>query len=158
MVAGYGRAVPSTSLPAGLLLAVGCAAIAGCAGPTPDGGAYRRQAQLTAQAVSSIVRTATLAAEAELDGRSLAPFSDTTVSDAETDAGSAQTTFDSRQPPDAAADRLRRQLDAPLSSAVDGLQALRIAQRRGDAGAVRESLRQLEADADTLDRLRRGIP
>jgi hypothetical protein len=131
--------------------------LGGCAGPTRDDGAYREQARLTSQAALSLVRTAVLAAQAELDGRSLQPFSDATVSNAESDAGSVQTTFDSRQPPDATADRLRKEVDQPLGEAVDGLQALRIAQRRGDAVAVGEALHQLRASADALDRLQQEL-
>lgn len=138
---------------AAVAAALTACAVAACAGPTPDAGSYRRQAGLTSRAMVSILQTATTAARAELDGRSFAPYTDTTITDAESDAGAVQTTFDSRQPPDPGSDRLREAVDGPLSDSVDGLQALRIAQRRGDGAGVRQALDQLSGCLSRLQRL-----
>jgi hypothetical protein len=70
---------------------------------------------------------------------------------AEKDALAVQSTFDSVQPPDAAADRLRSTVDDLLGSATTGLTEMRIVSRRGE-------LDKLPALADrlrsTLDELR----
>jgi len=132
-------------------------ALTGCAGPTPHAGAYREQAAQTARSMVGILTTAELSAQLDLHGRSLGPFSDTTVSDAETDAGSVQTTFDSRQPPDPASLRLRDRVDGPLSASVDALQQLRIALRAGDPGRVRAALAQVHAGAESFDRLQQEL-
>jgi hypothetical protein len=73
------------------------------------------------------------------------------ISDAEADASAIRGTFDSIQPPESRADRLRVELDRLLSEAVSTISNLRIAARRDDitglldaAGPLRDLSHRLE--------------
>jgi hypothetical protein len=106
---------------------------AGCVGPARGTGTYGAKAGQAAKAALSAVQTARLATTQALSGRLTEPYLDVVLSNAENDAGSVQTAFDSIQPPDdPAADTLRQQLDGLLSGGTDGLAQLRILARRGD--------------------------
>ena len=73
------------------------------------------------------------------------------IGNAEKDVLSVQGTFDSVQPPDVAADRLRSTVDDLLSSAATGLASLRIACRRGQLDRLSDIADGLRS---TLDKLR----
>lgn len=133
-----------------------CATALGCAGPTTDPAVYREMATETAAAMTGILTTARIAAELGLAGRMLPTVTDTMVSDAESDAGSVQTTFGSRQPPDAASDAVREAVTTPVQDATSALADLRIAVRRGDAAAVRAALVEVRALTAEFRRLQQG--
>jgi hypothetical protein len=103
----------------------------GCAGPSRTDEDFRRKAANTAAAMVAVVETARVTAGAAGSGRLLAPYVAVTLSNAEDDANGIVATFDSVQPPSAAADALRAGLDAALQPAASTLAGLRIAARRG---------------------------
>ncbi len=134
-----------------ILLLVALLAMAGCTGPVRSYDVYRSKAGQTAKAATSAVQTARLAVQAATrhgtGGRYLAQV----LAEADDDAGAAQQTFDAIQPPDARSDRLRAQLDDLLDQAVTGLDALRIAARRGRGDELPELARPLAGTASKLD-------
>ena len=109
-----------------------CLLIAACAGPVPGYGAYRHAALQTAMAMVSDLASAQLAAELGLRGQSFPAFTDGNVTDAENDAGSVNSTFSSRQPPDARSDVLRQKMLRALSGGTSALTDLRVAVRMQD--------------------------
>jgi hypothetical protein len=127
--------------------------LAGCVGPTVTAEGYRNKVRDTARTVAGAVASATYAAELDLGGRLTLAVADTVVSDAEEDAGSAQTALDSRQPPDAQAIALGQRARQPIQDAVDGLRELRIAVRRGDRAAIRKALDELAGPSRELEAL-----
>jgi hypothetical protein len=110
---------------------VGVLALAGCAGPSRTSEDYQNKAANTVEAVISAAQTARLAVRAQIDGKATAPYLSVILGEAEDNVGSVQTTFDSVQPPDARADKLRAAVDGYLGQADQVLSALRIAVRRG---------------------------
>lgn len=128
-----------------------------CAAPTTSAGSYRDKAELSAQMMIGIVGVAQLAATLDLKGRSLATVTDLTVSDAEEDADSVVTTFESRQPPDSEAVRLMKAIDDPLQRASSNLTSLRIAVREGNQKAMRLTLQELDKSLDQLKSFQRKL-
>jgi hypothetical protein len=125
--------------------------VTGCVSPSRTDRDYELKAGNTAKAVASSVATAVLGADAAGRHRATGPYLSVLMGMAEKDALAVQSTFDSVQPPDAAADRLRSTVDDLLGSATTGLTEMRIVSRRGE-------LDKLPALADrlrsTLDELR----
>ncbi|MGZ6804483.1 MAG: hypothetical protein ACXVFU_15670, partial [Nocardioidaceae bacterium] len=121
---------PAPGRAAAVLL--GLLLLSGCVSPSRTGRDYELKAGNTAKAVASSVATALLGADAAGRHRAPGPYLSVLLGRAEEDALAVQGTFDSVQPPDAAADRLRGQVDQVLSDAVDGLAQLRITVRRGE--------------------------
>jgi hypothetical protein len=120
-----------------------CPLIAACAGPVAGYGAYRHAALNTATAVVSDLASARLAARLSLRGQSFPAFTDGNVTDAENDAGSVNSTFGSRQPPDARSDALRQKMRQALSDATSALTDLRVAVRMDDRAQVRKALAEV---------------
>jgi len=136
---------------AALLLVV---ALAACV-PHPVGPArtyekYEGKAVTTAEGALSAVATVRLAADAASKGKSLGPYSAVLTSEQEDALSGAQGTFDSIQPPDDRADRLRDQLDAILTPALDHVSAVRIAAHRGQLDQLATVAAPLEGDARAL--------
>jgi hypothetical protein len=96
------------------------------------------------------VETARLAVDAAAADRATGPYLSVLLSQADEEAGSVHTTFDSIQPPDADADRLRDDVDGLLDEAASVLDDLRIAARRGDTAGLTGKARAL---ADLSQRL-----
>ena len=103
-------------------------------------------------AMVSNLATAQLAAELSLRGSSFPAFTDDSITEAENDADSVNSTFSSRQPPDARSDVLRQKMSQALSDATSGLTDLRVAVRMDDRaqvtralGEVRQSRKQFAA-------------
>ncbi len=116
-----------------LLVASGCVKTIS---PARTFDAYEHKAKDTAESARSSVETARLGARAASDGDAFGPYVSVLLSEAEEGASHAHATFDSVQPPDAHADRLREQLGALLTQADEHLSKLRIAARRGELGAL----------------------
>jgi len=134
-----------------------CLLLAACAAPVPDDGAYRHAALQTAIAMVSDLASGQLAAQIGLRGSSFSSFTDGNVTDAENDAGSVNSTFSSRQPPDARSDVLRQKMSQALSDATSALTDLRVAVRMDDRaqvsralGEVRQSRRHFAAIEQAL--------
>ena len=114
------------------------AALVSCVGPARTSHSYTKKASHSVQDTRSAVETARLAVDAADQDRATGPYLSVLLGQAEDEAGSVQTTFDSVQPPNEAADRLRDDVDSLLSEAVSVLGDLRIAARRGDTGGITE--------------------
>jgi hypothetical protein len=91
-------------------------------------------------AMVSDLASAQLATELGLRGSSFPPFTDGTITDAENDADSVDSTFTSRQPPDARSDALRQRMSQALSDATDALTDLRVDVRMDDRSQVTRAL------------------
>jgi hypothetical protein len=128
-----------------------------CAGPVPGYGAYRHAALQTSMAVVSDLASGQLAAQLGLRGSSFPAFTDGNVTDAENDADSVNSTFSSRQPPDARSDALRQTMDHALSDATSALTDLRVAVRMGNPAAVRKALGEVGRSLQAFDRLQREL-
>jgi hypothetical protein len=125
--------------------------LTGCVSPSRNDRDYELKAGNTAKAVASSVAAAILGAEAAGKQKASGAYLSVLIGNAEKDALSVQSTFDSVQPPDATADRLRATVDDLLASATAGLAKLRIACRRGQLAGLP---RLADAMRSTLDELR----
>jgi len=108
-----------------------CLLLAGCAGPVLDYGGYRHAALNTAMAMVSSLAAAQLAVQDDLRGRNLLAFTDESVTNAENDADSVNSTFGSRQPVGAGSRALSQKMDQALSQGTSALSSLRVAVRQG---------------------------
>jgi hypothetical protein len=131
--------------------------IAACAGPVPDYGAYQHAALQTAMAMGSDLASGQLAAQLGLQGKSFSAFTDGNVTDAENDADSMNSTFSSRQPPDARSDALRQTMGQALSDGTSALTDLRVAVRMQGRAQVRKALAEVGRSLKTFDRLQREL-
>ena len=122
-----------------------------CVAPARSFDVYEGKAVDTADSALSAVETGRLAAETAGDDDSFATTLSVVLADAESDASGARDIFESIQPPDARSDTLRRQLDAMLDRAVDGLSRLRISARRGEISALARVARPLAAVSHDLE-------
>jgi hypothetical protein len=113
--------------------------------------AYEADAYATASEVLAGVQTALLATEASAKGNVFATSLSVLLKDAEDQAGGAQGRFDSVQPPNEDADRLKAELDELLTEAADVLEELRIHVRRGELERLTDIAEPLEALAKKLD-------
>jgi hypothetical protein len=110
--------------------------LAACVAPARSPEAYEGKAGASAQSMHSTVQTARLAVTLAASGKATAPYLSEMLHYAEDDATFIEGSFRSIQPPDAASDRLRSELGADLSTAVDTIERLRIAARRGNVSAL----------------------
>lgn len=124
-----------------------------CVGPSRTDGDFELKAGNTARAVGSALKTARLAADAAGHHKATANYVSVVLGEAEEDASAAQATFDSYQPPSAAADKLRGDVDETLSNAIDGLTALRITARRGQLDRLPTIAAQLEPVSTALEQI-----
>lgn len=131
--------------------------LAACAAPVPDDGAYRHAALQTSMAMVSALASGQLAAQTGLRGNSFSPFTDGNVTDAENDAGSVNSTFSSRQPPDARSDALRQKMLQALSDGTSALTDLRVAVRMGDRTQVRKALAEVGKSLKTFGSLQQEL-
>jgi hypothetical protein len=140
------------------LLLVSALLVAGAVGcvrtvsPARTFDAYEHKAKDTAESVLSSVETARLGARVATDGDAFGPYVSVLLSEAEEGASHAHATFDTVQPPDARADRLRGRLGRLLTRADDHLSELRIAARRGELGTLARVARPLTPLARELER------
>jgi hypothetical protein len=123
----------------------------GCVAPAGSFDAYEDKAADTAESVLSAVETARLAAIAAGEGDAQTQYLSVVLAEAEGDASSARSRFESIQPPDPRSDRLRAQLDGVLDRAVDGLSRLRIWVRRGAVARLPALARPLAGVSRELD-------
>jgi hypothetical protein len=128
-------------------------AATGCVGPSRTDGDFELKAGNTAKAVASALGTARLAADAASRGKATSNYVSVVFGEAEEEASAAQATFDSYQPPSAAADKLRTDVDDTLAKAIDGLAALRITARRGQLDRLAKISAELGPVATTLQQI-----
>jgi hypothetical protein len=134
-----------------------CLLPAACAGPVPDDGAYRHAALQTSMAMVSALASAQLAAGLGLRGSSFPAFTDGNVTNAENDADSVNSTFSSRQPPDARSGALRQTMLQALSDGTSALSDLRVAVRMDDRAQVRKALAEVGKSRKTFNRLQQEL-
>lgn len=133
-----------------------CLPLAACAGPVPDEGAYRHAALQTSMAMVSDLVSGQLAAQLGLRGSSFPAFTDGNVTDAENDADSVDSTFGSRQPPDA----VRRAAAEDAAGPVRRHQRthdLRVAVRIEDRPQVRKALGEVGKSLKTFNDLQQEL-
>lgn len=124
-----------------------------CASPSLNDRDYNAKAGHSAEVMFSIVQTARYAADLRLHGRVPQQLADNVVSNAEQDAQSVLTAFDSRQPPDRQADQKRNSADVPLQNAGNSLTDLRVALRMQDRQQISQALAKLAATLPGLQKL-----
>jgi hypothetical protein len=134
-----------------------CVLLTACAAPVPDDGAYRHAALQTSMAMVSALASGQLAAQTGLRGNSFSPFTDGNVTNAENDADSVNSTFTSRQPPDARSDALRQKMSQALSDGTSALTDLRVAVRMGDRTQVRKALAEVGKSLKTFGSLQQEL-
>lgn len=127
--------------------------VSGCVGPSRTDGDFELKAGNTAKAVASALSTARLAADAAGHGKATANYVSVILGEAEDDASAAQATFDSYQPPSAAADKLRNDLDDTLTKAIDGIVAMRVTVRRGQLDRLPRISAELAPVATALEQV-----
>jgi hypothetical protein len=126
---------------------------AGCVGPSRSDADFELKAGNTAKAVRSALEAALLAADGAGSGKLSSNYVSVVLGEAEADASAAQATFDSYQPPSAASDKLRGDVDDLVSDAVDGLVALRITARRGQLDRLPTIAKQLHPISTALEQV-----
>ena len=120
-------------------LLAAAAAAAACVqpvGPARTADDYELKAKDTAETVLSAVGTAELVVDVATRDRAFPPYVSVSLSEAESEAEAALSTFESIQPPGAGSDRLRDDLTELAGDAVDVLANSRIAARRVDDDAL----------------------
>ena len=128
-------------------------AMSGCVSPSRTTEDYQHKAANTAEAMISAVASAELAGHAYLDGKAFGPFTSVNVTDAESDADSIMSTFDSVQPPNADADALKDRLDTAMQDATSALTDLRIAVRRNHQADTTKALDDLAKAKSDLEKI-----
>jgi Na+-transporting NADH:ubiquinone oxidoreductase subunit NqrC len=128
-------------------------ALSSCAGPTHSRNDYKLKLANTAESLDSSAQTVLMVADLLEHDRALNPYSASVISDAEDDATSAQQTFDSRQPPDEASDKLRQQADKTLEDVVSAITDARVAARGDDLAALRQAASDLKDLITDLQKL-----
>jgi hypothetical protein len=133
-----------------LALAVVTVSLSACGasgGPT----AYEKKAGDAAAEVVSAARTVLLAARLGGDDRTFVPTATVIVEDAEGDASAAVDLFTAAVPPDAASDELRARVLPDMQQAVDVIELVRIAARRGEVASLEQTAVPLQDLASHLD-------
>jgi hypothetical protein len=91
-----------------------------------------------------------MVAETASKGNAFGPYATSVASESEDAASGLQGTFDSIQPPDGRADKLRTHLDDLIADAVTHLADLRISLRRGHLSDAQQTAKPLVKDAARL--------
>jgi hypothetical protein len=137
------RAVPA--LVALMVALSACGSSAG--GPT----AYDKKAADAAAEVVSAARTVLFAARVGGEAKTFVPTATVTIEDVEADASSAVDRFATAVPPDAASDGLRADVLPQMQRALDVIELVRIAARRGDTAALESTAAPLDPLSTRLD-------
>jgi hypothetical protein len=124
--------------------------LSGCVSPSRTDRDYELKAGNTAKAVASSVATALLGAQAAEKHKAGGPYLTVLLVNAEKDALSVQSTFDSVQPPSSTADGLKDQVDELVTAATAGLSEMRTLVRRGELGALPGLAHRLRPTLDDL--------
>jgi hypothetical protein len=133
-------------------LALGSAAcVSHPVGPARTYGKYEGKAVTTAESVLSSVETVLLAAKTGSADHAFGPYLSVLISDTEEDVTGTQGTFESIQPPSAAGDHLRGELDQLLSDVSDHVAQVRIIARRGRIHDLADAAKDLEEDSQKLN-------
>ena len=120
-------------------------------GPGRTYDAYVGKARTTSEGVRSDVATVSLVAGEMAANRVFASYVGSVASESEEAIGGRRSTFASVQPPDERADAVGEQLGDLIDGALADVRDVRVAARRGDAGAVSDLLGRLEDDRRALE-------
>jgi len=120
-------------------------------GPARTDSTYEKKARTTAKSAASSVQSALMAVQTAGRDRAFGPYLSVLLGECEDAANKAEGTFDSIQPPSAASDRLRGELDGLLTDAVDHLSEVRILVRRGRMADLGDKADGLQQTAQKLD-------
>jgi hypothetical protein len=129
------------------LVTVSLSACGASRGPT----AYEKKAADAAAEVVSAARTVLFVARLGGEGRTFVPTAAVTVEDAEGDVSAAVDLFALAVPPDTASDELRARILQDMQRAVDVIELVRIAARRGDVTSLEQTAAPLADLASDLD-------
>jgi hypothetical protein len=129
----------------------------GCVAPAFDHGAYLENAKASLGSAVSEARTAELAVGARLDDRVTRAYADTVITESEEAIGPIEASFGTVDPPDRADDQLRDDILGILGDTEDALAEARIAVRRDDRPALRESQIALAELGDRLDQAKEDL-
>jgi hypothetical protein len=141
--------------PAILLLAA--VLLGGCVAPAVNAGAFQENAKAALSSSVSEARTAALAVQARLDAKVTQPYVNVVVTDSETALGPIQDSFGNVDPPSPQDDALRDTVMAMLADTSDALATARIAVRRQDTAQMRDSVVELAALADRMEKTKDGL-
>jgi len=130
-----------------------CGILVGCAGPTIRDSAVHSQAQKSADAMVSELRTVRLAVRGLQDDKLWWRYADRMVTDSEEAATTIEATFTSRQPPSQESKSAYDEVSKQLSDAADLVVSLRVAVRLHDEGEIRSLEPEIAKAADDLERL-----
>ena len=133
---------------AGFVCAV---ALGGCVAPALDSGAFKHNAIEALDSASSETTTVVLALREKLANHITQPYVDTVVTASEKALGPIEDSFGTVDAPSTADDALRDDVTGLLGDAKDALTDARIAVRRHDEAAMRESLSKLGTVTDQLE-------
>jgi hypothetical protein len=125
--------------------------LASCVAPDRTYEPYEADAVATAEDAASAAQTALLAVDASTRSNVTQNYLSIVLEEAEADASGVQGTFDSIQPPNSEADRLKNELDKLLDDAASVLEELRIAIRRGELEKLPDIAHPLDDTAKKLD-------
>ncbi len=131
---------------------VAVALLASCVGPAKSFPTYESKAVKSVDDASSAVETVRFAIQQAAADRAYSPYLAVLAADAEEDVSTAQGHFDSIQPPNAAADALRKVATDLLSSASTQIVQARIAMRRSDIPTLQRLNRSLTTLSNSIDR------
>jgi hypothetical protein len=126
-------------------------ACAGCASSSRTDEDYRRKVANTAETLSGVLGTIEITLR--VVHRTPAAYLSVMVAEADDDAVATAGNFDAIQPPSAAADKLRDQLDDVMARTTSMLDDLRIAARRnrgGEFDSLAKPLHGLQLELDKL--------
>lgn len=127
-------------------------ALAGCVGPAVTDGGYRAKTAGALQNIASALATAKLTMQLERAGRMTFALTDTSISQAESDASSAQSSWETRQPPSPAALKIHDAVQQPMQDAVSALEDLRITYRNGDDKGIGDALGEVDKAGTAIDK------
>jgi len=147
-----------TTAAAAALLAV---VLTGCAGPTIRDQAVYNQADKSANAMVSELRTVLVATKTQLANRSWWRYADVVVTDSETAATSIQSAFTSRQPPSRSSNRIYADTSTALSDAAELITQMRVALRQRDVTTMeklRPEIAKAATDLESLETRARTQP
>jgi hypothetical protein len=119
------------------------AVLAGCAGPTTTDDGYVAKTTGALNDITSALATARFAQQLDDQGRMTFALTDVSISEAESDASSAQSSWATRQPPSSAALAVHDRVQQPMQDAVSALTDLRIAERRQDRAGIIQAMNEI---------------
>jgi hypothetical protein len=138
-------------------LVLGILASPGCAPPPSSDSAFRSEAQQSAEAMVSELRTTLVATQTQLDDNAWWRYTDVVVTEAETAAGTIEETFTSLQPPSHGIEPLYDETSRSLGDAADLLTEMRVAVRWRDTARIRSLRPQIDRAADELETLEESL-